>query len=145
MQSRCWPSYQEHRQNTFEAFDLERTTILVSLDPSSDFGTTNMLGRPQMLLAYLAQSRSGSNRSLPHRQIPSTRRRYGNISYCFIYFVIRHVTYTYKSTQYKNKSYSDNKEHHGPAALTDAQHEIKWVKNYSETIKIISPCHIKEE
>ena len=55
------------------------------------------------------------------------------------------TTYTYKSTQYKNKSYSDNKEHHGPAPLTDAQHEIKWVKNYSETIKTISPFHPKEE
>ena len=45
------------------------------------------------------------------------------------------MTYTYKSVQYKNKSYSDNNEHHGSVALTDAQHEIKWVKNYNETLK----------
>ena len=40
------------------------------------------------------------------------------------------MTYTYKNIQYKNKSYSDNNEHHGLVALTDAQHEIKLVKNY---------------
>ena len=39
--------------------------------------------------------------------------------------------------QYKNKSYSDNSEHHGSAALTDAQREIKCVKNYNETLKPI--------
>ena len=38
---------------------------------------------------------------------------------------------------YKNKSYSDNNEHNGSAARTDAQHEIKWVKNYNETLKAI--------
>ena len=27
--------------------------------------------------------------------------------------------------QYKNKPYSDNNEHHGSVAVTDAQHEIK--------------------
>ena len=45
------------------------------------------------------------------------------------------MTYTYKSIQYKNKSYSDNNEHHGSVALTDAQHEIKLIKNYNETLK----------
>ena len=37
--------------------------------------------------------------------------------------------------QYNNKSYFDNNELHGSVALTDAQHEIKWVKNYNETLK----------
>ena len=45
------------------------------------------------------------------------------------------MTYTYKIIQYKNKSYSDNNEHLGSVALTDAQHEIKWVKNYNEMLK----------
>ena len=45
------------------------------------------------------------------------------------------MTYTYKSIQYKNKSHSDNNEHRGSVALTDAQHEIKWAKNYNETLK----------
>ena len=49
------------------------------------------------------------------------------------FYFIRHVTYTYKCIQYKSKSHSDNNEHHGSMALTDAQHEIKWVKNYNET------------
>ena len=52
----------------------------------------------------------------------------------FIYF-IRYMTYTYKSIQFKNKSYSDNNEHHGSVALTDARHEIKWIKNYNETLE----------
>ena len=30
-----------------------------------------------------------------------------------------------------------NNEHHGTAALTDTQHEIKWVKHYNETLKTI--------
>ena len=47
------------------------------------------------------------------------------------------MTYRYKNIQYKNEPYSDNNEHHGYVALTDAQHEIKWVKNYNETIKTI--------
>ena len=54
----------------------------------------------------------------------------------YIYF-IRHMIYTYKSIQYKNKSHSDYNEHRGSAALTDAQHEIKWVKNYNETLETI--------
>ena len=45
------------------------------------------------------------------------------------------MTYTYKIIQYKNKPYCDSNEHHGSVALTDAQHEIKWVKNYNETLK----------
>ena len=40
------------------------------------------------------------------------------------------MTYTYKIIQYKN-------EHHGSVALTDAQHEIKLVKTYNETLKTI--------
>ena len=47
------------------------------------------------------------------------------------------MTYSYKIIQYKNKPDSDNNEHHGSVALTDAQHEIKWVKNYNETLKTI--------
>ena len=47
------------------------------------------------------------------------------------------MTYTYTIIQYRNKPYSDNTEHHGSVALTDAQHEIKWVKNYYETLKTI--------
>ena len=47
------------------------------------------------------------------------------------------MTYTYKIIQYKSKPYSDNNEHHGSVAQTDAQHEIKWVKNYNETLKTI--------
>ena len=47
------------------------------------------------------------------------------------------MTYTYKIIQYKNKLYSDNNEHHVSVALTDAQHEIKWVKNYNEMVKTI--------
>ena len=55
--------------------------------------------------------------------------------YIYIFFnLIRHVTYTYKNIHYKSKSYSDNNEHHGSVALTDAQHEIKWVNNYNETL-----------
>ena len=46
------------------------------------------------------------------------------------------MTYTYKIIQYKNKPQSDN-EHHGSVALKDAQHEIKWVKNYNEMLKTI--------
>ena len=49
------------------------------------------------------------------------------------------MTYTYKSIQYKNKSYSDNNEQHGSAALTDAQHELKWVKTIMKRQK---PLHI---
>ena len=45
------------------------------------------------------------------------------------------MTYKYKIIQYKNKPYSDNNEHHCSVTLTDAQHEIKWVKNYNETLK----------
>ena len=59
---------------------------------------------------------------------------------CF-YFICYLLYQTYdiyiKSIQYKNKSYSNNNEHHGSVALTDAQHEIKWVKNYNETLKTI--------
>ena len=47
------------------------------------------------------------------------------------------MKYTYKIIQYKNKQYSDNNEHHGSAALTDDQHEMKWVKNYNETLQTI--------
>ena len=47
------------------------------------------------------------------------------------------MTYTYKIIQYKNKPYSDNNKHHGSVALTDAQHEIKLVKLYNETLKTI--------
>ena len=47
------------------------------------------------------------------------------------------MTYIYNIIQYKNKPYSDNNEHHGSVALTDAQHEIKWVKNYNEIQKSI--------
>ena len=35
----------------------------------------------------------------------------------------------------KTKLHSDNNEHHGSMTLTDAQNEIKWVKNYNETLK----------
>ena len=52
---------------------------------------------------------------------------YGHL---FIYF-IRHTTYTYNIIQYKNKPYFANNEHHGAVALTDAQHEKKWVNNYN--------------
>ena len=45
------------------------------------------------------------------------------------------MIYTYKSIQYKNKPYSNNNERRGSVALTDAQREIKWVKNYNETLK----------
>ena len=55
--------------------------------------------------------------------------------YLLIYLFIRHVTYTYKSIRYKNKSHSDNNEYHGSVVLTDTQREIKWVKNYNETLK----------
>ena len=41
------------------------------------------------------------------------------------------MTYTYKIIQYKNTPYSDNDS----VALTDAQHEIKWVKNYNEMLE----------
>ena len=44
------------------------------------------------------------------------------------------MTYTYNI---KTKPYSDNYEHHGSVALTEAQHEIKWVKNYNETLETI--------
>ena len=44
------------------------------------------------------------------------------------------MTCTYKSIRYKNKSHSDNNEHHGSVALTDAQYEINCVKNYNETL-----------
>ena len=37
----------------------------------------------------------------------------------------------------KTKPYSDNNEHHGSVALTDALHERKWVKNYNETLETI--------
>ena len=37
--------------------------------------------------------------------------------------------------KYKNKSYSENNEHYGSVALTDAQHETKLVKNYNQTLK----------
>ena len=47
------------------------------------------------------------------------------------------MTYTYTIIQYKNKPYSDNNEHHGSVALTDAQREIKCAKNYNETLKTI--------
>ena len=47
------------------------------------------------------------------------------------------MTYTYKIIQYKSEQYSVNKEHHGSVALTDAQHEIKRVKNYNNTLKTI--------
>ena len=47
------------------------------------------------------------------------------------------MTLTYQIIQYKNKPYSDNNEHHGSVALTDAQHELKWIKNYNETLKTI--------
>ena len=47
------------------------------------------------------------------------------------------MTYIYKIIQYKNQLYSDNNEHHDYVALTDAQHEIKWVKNLNETLKTI--------
>ena len=39
--------------------------------------------------------------------------------------------------KYNNKSYSENNEHYGSVALTDAHHEIKWVKNYNQTLKSI--------
>ena len=47
------------------------------------------------------------------------------------------MTYTYTILQYKNIPYSDNNEHHGCVALADAQHELKLVKNYNETLKTI--------
>ena len=52
------------------------------------------------------------------------------------------MTYTHKIIQYKNKSYSDNNEHHGSAAMTDSLHEIKLVKNYNETLK--TTLHYKQ-
>ena len=58
------------------------------------------------------------------------------VRFLLIYFS-RHMTYTYKIIQYKNKPYSDNNEHYGSVALTDSQHEIKWVKNYNETLKTL--------
>ena len=45
------------------------------------------------------------------------------------------MTYTYKIIQYEIKSYSDNNKHHGSVALTDTQHELKWAKNYNETLE----------
>ena len=47
------------------------------------------------------------------------------------------MTYTYKIIQFKNEPYSVNNEHHDSVALTDAQHEIKWLKTYNETLKTI--------
>ena len=53
----------------------------------------------------------------------------------FIYLFYQ--TYTYKIIQYENEPYSDNNEQHASVALTDAQHEIKLVNNYNETLKTI--------
>ena len=73
------------------------------------------------------------NEILPNRIL----RNGSEPRYIFLFFIyfIRHRTY--KLIQYKNKSYSDNNEHHGSVALTDAQHEITLVKNYNEKLKTI--------
>ena len=39
------------------------------------------------------------------------------------------VTYIINSIQFKNMSHSGKYQHRGSAALTDAQRELKWVKN----------------
>ena len=40
--------------------------------------------------------------------------------YLFYLFILSDMTYAYKIIQYKNKPYSDNNEHRGSVALTDA-------------------------
>ena len=45
--------------------------------------------------------------------------------------------YLFYQTWHTNKSYSDNNEHRGSAALTDAPCEIKLVKKYNETLTTI--------
>ena len=55
------------------------------------------------------------------------------IIHLFIYLFDQTHDMYIKVIHYKNKPYSDNNEYHGSVALTDAQHEIKWVKNYNES------------
>ena len=53
---------------------------------------------------------------------------------CFIRsgtFFIFIVKFILSDKQYKNKSYSDNNEHGGSAALTHAQREMKLVENHN--------------
>ena len=57
--------------------------------------------------------------------------------YLFILSDIWHIHTKLYNIQYKNKPYSDNNEYHGSVILTDAQHEIKLVKNYNEMLKTI--------
>ena len=79
------------------------------------------------------------HKETPFQFIDSDRKTYTHFHFIFIFLIslncIRHITYTYKSIQYKNKPYSDNNEHHSSVAPTDAQHELKWVNNYNETLK----------
>ena len=58
--------------------------------------------------------------------------------YFIIYLFLSDIWHTYKSIQFKNKSFSVNYKYRGSATPTDVQCELKWVekikwnaKNYS--------------
>ena len=52
-----------------------------------------------------------------------------NIEHLFIYFIRYDIHTQYNRIQFKSKSYSFKNKHRGHVALTDAQSELKWVKN----------------